>query len=63
MSHKTKWRQICRVSNNHDCYNCALKQKIKECKEKIMVTCDIGYGQRTLSFRRPANPFCGAWKA
>ena len=61
MAHDGKWRKICGIKKSQDCFNCANKQKITETKNKVTVTCDIGYGQRTLEFRRYILPYCGAW--
>ena len=46
MAHKGKWAKICGVQKNQEC----------------IVSCDIGYGKRTLKFSRNQSPYCGAWK-
>ena len=61
MSHKGEWRKICDIQKSQDCFNCTNRQKITETKHKIIVTCDIGYGQRTLEFSRYREPYCGSW--
>lgn len=61
MSHKGKWRNICGIKKSQDCFNCTNKQKIAETKNKIVVTCDIGNGQRSLEFARHMTPYCGRW--
>lgn len=62
MAHKSKWRKICNIQSGQDCFNCANRTEIKETKTQIEVSCDYGYGTRTLKFSRNQEPYCGAWK-
>ena len=63
MAHKGKWAKVCGVQKNQECFNCARWHEIKETKTDIIVSCDIGYGTRTLKFPRNRLPYCGAWKS
>lgn len=62
MGHSSKWRRICGIQKSQECYNCANKKEILENKNKIIVVCDIGYGERKLEFSRNLTPYCGAYK-
>lgn len=62
MAHTGKWRKLCGLGKSNDCYNCANRQKLMATKDKISIICDIGYGQRELSFSRHITPHCGAWR-
>lgn len=61
MAHTGKWRRICRIQKSQECHNCSNKKKVIETKDKIVVVCDIGYGERTLEFSRHLTPYCGAY--
>lgn len=65
MAHKGKWARICERKKGQECFNCANRLNIKETKAGVSVTCDIGYGSRTLDFPRNVTqtPYCGAWKS
>lgn len=64
MAHKGKWAKMCERKKGQECFNCANRLDIKETKTDIIVSCDIGYGTRKLTFSRRINqvPYCGAWK-
>ena len=61
MAHTGKWRRICGIQKSQECHNCLNKKKIIETKDKIVVVCDIGYGERTLEFSRNRTSYCGAY--
>lgn len=52
MAHKGKSARICGIKSGQECFNCVNRQSIKETKIEIIVSCDIGYGTRTLKFSR-----------
>lgn len=60
MSHDGKWRRTCGIRKSQECYNCANRVEILEDKNNITVTCDLGFGCRTLQFSRRVTPYCGA---
>ena len=62
MSHDGRWRKICGINKSQECYNCANRVEILEDKNNITVTCDLGFGCRSLQFSRRVTPYCGAYR-
>ena len=62
MAKNKSWRKTCGLSKNQECFNCANRKHITVNNKEVVVTCNIGYGDRILSFSRYNSPFCGAWK-
>ena len=62
MSHDGRWKRTCGIHKSQECYNCANKVELLEDKYNITVTCDLGFGCRTLQFSRRVTPYCGAYR-
>lgn len=65
MSHKSKWAKMCERKKGQECFNCANRKNIKETNAGVSVSCDIGYGLRTITFPHNVTQtsYCGAWKS
>ena len=62
MSHDGIQKRTCDIHKPQECYNCANKVELLEDKYNITVTCDIGFGCRSLQFSRRVTPHCGAYR-